>query len=65
LEAAPPANVALAALALREAGYFPPFEDAAIERPAAGPPSQIVVTSFGHWRGEGMVLVQRDLGGRA
>jgi 3-oxoacyl-[acyl-carrier-protein] synthase II len=65
MEAAAPANVALAALALREAGYFPPFEDAAIERPAAGPPSQIVVTSFGHWRGEGMVLVQRDLGGRA
>ena len=62
MEAAAPANVALAALALREAGYFPPFEAGTIEREAAEPPSQIVVTSFGHWRGEGMVLVQRDRG---
>jgi 3-oxoacyl-[acyl-carrier-protein] synthase II len=65
MEAAAPANVGLAALALREAGYFPPFEDDAIEREAAEPPTQIVVTSFGHWRGEGMVLVQRDRGGEA
>ncbi len=65
VEAAAPANVGLAALALRQAGYYPPFEDGAIERQAAEPPSQIVVTSFGHWRGEGMVLVERDRGGLA
>ena len=64
MEATAPANVALAALALREAGYFPPFEEGTLEREAAEPLSQIVVTSFGHWRGEGMVLVQRDRGGQ-
>jgi 3-oxoacyl-[acyl-carrier-protein] synthase II len=64
LEATVPANVGLAALALREGGYFPPFEPGTVEREAARPPSQIVVTSFGHWRGEGMVLVQRDRGGQ-
>jgi 3-oxoacyl-[acyl-carrier-protein] synthase II len=64
MEAAVPANVGLAALALREGGYFPPFEGGRNEREAAEPPSQIVVTSFGHWRGEGMVLVQRDRGAR-
>jgi 3-oxoacyl-[acyl-carrier-protein] synthase II len=64
MEATAPANVGLAALALREGGYFPPFEEGTIERKAAKPPSQIVVTSFGHWRGEGMVLVRRDRGGQ-
>jgi len=65
MEAAVPANVGLAALALREGGYFPPFESGTVEREAAEPPSQIVVTSFGHWRGEGMVLIQSDRGGQA
>ena len=65
VEAAAPANVGLAALALREGGFFPPFESGTVEREAAEPPSQIVVTSFGHWRGEGMVLIQRDRGGQA
>jgi 3-oxoacyl-[acyl-carrier-protein] synthase II len=65
VEAAAPANVGLAALALREGGFFPPLEGGTLEREAAEPPAQIVVTSFGHWRGEGMVLVQRDRGARA
>ena len=60
MEAAVPANVGLAALALYKGAYFAPFEAGTIERAAAAPPEQIVVTSFGHWRGEGMVLVQRD-----
>jgi 3-oxoacyl-[acyl-carrier-protein] synthase II len=56
LEASAPANVAMAALALRERGFFRPFDDR-VERAAETPPSQIVVTSFGHWRGEGMILL--------
>ncbi len=62
-EATAPANLGLAALALREGGYFQPFEQNSIEREAPSPPSQIIVTNFGHWRGEGLVLVQRDQGG--
>ena len=64
MEAAVPANVGLAALALREGGYFPPFERAGLEREAATSPAQIAVTSFGHWRGEGLILLQRDRGVR-
>jgi len=60
MEAAVPANVGLAALALRHDGYFLPFEAVSPERPAASMPAQILVTSFGHWRGEGMVLLTRD-----
>jgi 3-oxoacyl-[acyl-carrier-protein] synthase II len=53
-------NVGLAAVALREGQFFSPFENHPFEREAVGAVSQIVVTSFGHWRGEGMVLVERD-----
>lgn len=62
IEAAVPANVALAALALREGGFYPPFEDDPLESVATSPPDQIMVTSFGHWRGEGLVLLRRATG---
>jgi len=65
MEASAAANVGLAALALREASYFAPFEDDAIEREAAKAPTQIVVTSLGHWRGEGMILLRREGEGQA
>ena len=45
LEAAFPANLALAALALGQAGQ--------------DPPSQILVTGFGFWRGEALALLER------
>lgn len=53
-----PINVALAAVALRRGSLFAGSPDGAIERPYAGKPSQIVVTGVGHWRGEGMALVE-------
>ena len=59
LEAAMPANVALAALALREAQFFPPFDNTDVEQNTDEPISQILVTNFGHWRGEGMALLTR------
>jgi 3-oxoacyl-[acyl-carrier-protein] synthase II len=50
-------NVALAALAVERGYLFPARFDDRIERPAAGTLRQVVVTSVGHWRGEGLGLV--------
>jgi 3-oxoacyl-[acyl-carrier-protein] synthase II len=51
-----PMNVALATLALQHERWFAPGSapETAMERPLA----QVVVTGVGHWRGEGMALVE-------
>lgn len=51
-------NVALAALALSRGSLFPPGEESAVERPMEGPLKQVVVTGIGHWRGEGVALLE-------
>jgi len=51
-------NIALATLALGHERLFPPADGSGVERAMAGPVDQIVVTSVGHWRGEGMALVE-------
>jgi 3-oxoacyl-[acyl-carrier-protein] synthase II len=53
-----PMNVALAALAVRDGRLFPPADGAGVEKPMEGPLTQVVVTGVGHWRGEGMALVE-------
>ena len=52
-------NIALAALALDHASLFPPCDSSGLERPMSGDLQQILVTSVGHWRGEGLALVER------
>ncbi|MCL4768275.1 MAG: beta-ketoacyl-ACP synthase [Hyphomicrobiaceae bacterium] len=52
------AGVALAALAVSRQAYFPPFDVSGVERPLEGAPRQILVTGLGHWRGEGLALVE-------
>lgn len=54
-----PMNVALATVALAHGGLFPPCDASGLERPASGELRQIVVTGVGHWRGEGLALVER------
>ena len=51
-------NVALAALAVSRGSLFPPADDSGVERPMDGPLTQAVVTGVGHWRGEGLALVE-------
>ncbi len=51
-------NVALAALAVNRGKLFPPLGGSAFERPMAGALTQAVVTGVGHWRGEGLALVE-------
>ena len=54
-----PMNVALAVVALDHGSLFPPCDSTGMERPMSGELSQVVVTSVGHWRGEGLALVER------
>jgi 3-oxoacyl-[acyl-carrier-protein] synthase II len=58
LEAQFPMNIALAALAVRHGILFPPCNGSPVERAMQGPLSQAIVTGVGHWRGEGMALVE-------
>jgi 3-oxoacyl-[acyl-carrier-protein] synthase II len=56
LEAAFPAGLALAALAVSKRRLFAPLE--ATEAAMAGPLRQVVLNSWGFWRGEAMALVE-------
>jgi len=51
-------NVALAAMAVNRGKLFPPCGGASFERPMDGALKQAVVTGVGHWRGEGLALVE-------
>ncbi len=63
VEAHFPLGVALAALALSRQSFYPPFENG--ETDCSFTPDRVLVTGFGHWRGEGMAIVssikQKDL----
>jgi 3-oxoacyl-[acyl-carrier-protein] synthase II len=52
-------NVALAAIALDHGSLFPPCDATGLEKPMNGDLQQVVVTGVGHWRGEGLALVER------
>jgi 3-oxoacyl-[acyl-carrier-protein] synthase II len=52
-----PAGIALAALSLKNQQLFPPFEEAEIASTTS--PNSILVTSIGHWKGEGLGLLEK------
>ena len=54
-----PMNIALAAVTLGHGSLFPPCDSTGLERPMSGELSQVLVTGVGHWRGEGLALVER------
>jgi len=53
-----PLGLAVAALSLSRGALFPPADSAGIEIEMTQAPTQIVVIGTGHWRGEGMALVE-------
>jgi 3-oxoacyl-[acyl-carrier-protein] synthase II len=53
-----PLGLALAALSISRGALFPPNDPTGLELAMSGPPTQIVVIGAGHWRGEGMGLVE-------
>ncbi|MBV9655573.1 MAG: hypothetical protein JOZ42_13530, partial [Acetobacteraceae bacterium] len=55
LEPSFPANLALAATCIARRTLFGPLEPA--EEPMADPLRAVLVTGWGHWRGEGMAVV--------
>jgi 3-oxoacyl-[acyl-carrier-protein] synthase II len=58
MEAQFPLGLALAGLSLSRGALFPPAAGTSVEVEMSGSPSQIVVIGTGHWRGEGMALVE-------
>jgi 3-oxoacyl-[acyl-carrier-protein] synthase II len=52
-------NIALATVALDHGSVFPPCDPSGLERPMTGKLDQVLVTGVGHWRGEGLALVER------
>jgi 3-oxoacyl-[acyl-carrier-protein] synthase II len=58
VEAQFPLGLALAALAIKHGKLFPPGDKTGAEIEMTAAPSQIVVIGTGHWRGEGMALVE-------
>ena len=58
MEAQFPLGLALAALSISRGALFPPNDPTGLEVEMTRPPTQIVVTGTGHWRGEGMALVE-------
>jgi 3-oxoacyl-[acyl-carrier-protein] synthase II len=53
-----PANIALAAMSLHRGQLFPTGDPTGFERPMNKALRQVVVTSIGHRRGEGLALVE-------
>jgi 3-oxoacyl-[acyl-carrier-protein] synthase II len=51
-------NIALGAEALSRGTLFPPADDDGVERPMQGAFKRLIVTGIGHWRGEGMALLE-------
>lgn len=59
VEAHFPSGVCLAALALARGAFFAPSDENWVETPFEGAPSRVLVTGVGHWRGEGLALLER------
>ncbi|HEY0327813.1 MAG TPA: beta-ketoacyl-ACP synthase [Rhodopseudomonas sp.] len=58
MEAQFPLGIALAALSISRGALFAPNDPTGLEREMSSAPNQIVVIGTGHWRGEGMALVE-------
>jgi 3-oxoacyl-[acyl-carrier-protein] synthase II len=59
LEAQFPVNVILAALALSRGRFFDPFDDSGVEEEFSGSPERILLSTWGHWRGESLALIDK------
>ena len=52
------AGLALAALAISKGAFYPPFGAPEADTGSPTPTDRVLVTSFGHWRGKGLALVE-------
>ncbi len=59
LETQFPVNVILASLAISRGAFFDPFDDTGVEQGFRGEPQQVLISNWGHWRGESLALVDK------
>ena len=59
LEAQFPVSVALASLAISKGAFFDPFDDTGVEKAFSGEPERILISTWAHWRGESLALVEK------
>ncbi len=57
LEAQFPVSVVLASLAISRGAFYDPFDNSGVEQAFTGKPEQILISTWGHWRGECLALV--------
>ena len=57
LEAQFPVSVALASLAISKGSFLDPLDDSGFEQDYSGAPERVLISSWGHWRGESLALV--------
>jgi len=59
LEAQFPVSVALASLAISRAAFYDPFDASGIEQDYSGEPEHVLISNWGHWRGESLALISK------
>jgi len=59
LEAQFPLGVVLASLAISRGGFFSPFDDTGVEKDFTGAPERVLISNWGHWRGEALALIEK------
>ena len=57
MEAQFPVNVALASLAISKGAFFDPFDQSNVEQDYSGHPDRVLISTWGHWRGECLALI--------
>ena len=62
MEAQFPIGVALAALAVSKQAFYDPFDDTGIESDYSADTERVLISNWGHWRGEGLALVDKPSG---
>lgn len=59
IEAQFPVSTILAALAISKGSFYDPFDDSGVEQAFTGTPEQILISTWGHWRGESLALIDK------
>jgi 3-oxoacyl-[acyl-carrier-protein] synthase II len=59
LEAQLPLSVILASLAISKGSFFDPFDESGAEKVFSGQPESVLISNWGHWRGESLALVEK------
>jgi len=59
LEAQFPVSVILASLAISKGAFFDPLDSTGVEKEFSGNPERILISTWAHWRGESLALVEK------